>query len=356
MYHTLTWMFWLTAALLPAMLTRNPLYLCLLLVAVAVAYNTMGRNSPTASSWGVFLKAGVLLAGFSVLFNLLTAHYGETVIFVLPRLTLRLGPAPLLDLGGKTTLESLVYGLTSGLSLVAVLLVFATFNVLVDHHRLLRFAPSFLYQTGMIASIAIAFVPQMVTSLRDIREAQALRGHHFRGVRDLLPLFIPLITTGLERAVQLAESMEARGFGSAVMSHTLRRQSLYRLLIALALFGLLAAAFWFGYRSGDRWLVAPVALASTGLLLGTVVIMGRGSKRSRYRRELWRSRDTMVALACAASIGITAAFWLLDSTALFFYPYPRITWPDFNPLLGLALLAVVMPVIAAPQMRRNAVD
>jgi energy-coupling factor transport system permease protein len=356
MYHTLTWVLWLTAALLPAILTRNPLYLCVLLLGVFVAYNTMGRSSPMASSWGVFLKAGVLLASFSVLFNLLTVHYGETVIFVLPRFTLRMGPTPLVDLGGEITLESLVYGLTSGLSLVAVLLVFATFNVLVDHHRLLRFAPSFLYQTGMIASIAIAFVPQMVSSLRDIREAQAIRGHHFRGIRDLLPLFIPLITTGLERAVQLAESMEARGFGSPRLAHSRRRELLYRLLIAGALFGLLASAFWYGYRSESRWLGAPVALGSLALLASTVVAMGRGAKRSRYRRELWRSRDTLVTLASAASIGITASFWFLDGNTLFFYPYPQLTWPGFNPVVGLALLAVVMPVIAAPQMRRATVD
>jgi energy-coupling factor transport system permease protein len=356
MYHTLTWVLWLSAAILPAMLTRNPLYLSLLLLAVAIAYNTIGKDSPMASSWGVFLKAGVLLASFSVLFNLLTVHYGETVIFVLPRLTLRIGPVPLLDLGGETTLESLVYGLTSGLSLLAVLLIFATFNVLVDHHRLLRFAPSFLYQTGMIASIAIAFVPQMVSSLRDIREAQAIRGHRFRGIRDLLPLFIPLITTGLERAVQLAESMEARGFGSARLAHGRRRELLYRLAIAGALFGLLSSAFWYGYRSDSRWLAATVALGSVALLLGTLVAMGRGAKRSRYRRELWRSRDTVVTLASAASIGITASFWLLDGNTLFFYPYPQISWPGFNPLVGLALLAVAMPVIAAPRMRRTTGD
>src|SRR4030042_7038485 len=114
MYHTLTWMLWLTMALLPAMLTRNPLYLAILLVAVAVAYSTMGRRSTMASSWGLFLKAGLILASFSILFNLLTVHYGEPVILTLPRLPPLGGPVALLDLGGKTTMESLVYGMTSG--------------------------------------------------------------------------------------------------------------------------------------------------------------------------------------------------------------------------------------------------
>jgi energy-coupling factor transport system permease protein len=356
MYHTLTWLLWLAMALLPAMLTRNPLYLCILLAAVAVAYASMGRQSAMASSWGVFLKAGLILASFSVLFNLLTVHYGDTVIVTLPHLTLHVGPAPLLDLGGKTTLESALYGLTSGLSLVAILLIFATFNVLVDHHRLLRFVPSFLYQTGMIASIAIAFVPQMVASLRDIREAQAIRGHRFRGVRDLLPLFVPLLTTGLERAVQLAESMEARGFGSDQRNHSRVKRSVWRILIAAGLFGLLCAAFWRGYRSQSLWVSVVLALGSTALLVGTIAAMGRGTRRSRYRRELWRRRDTLVSMVALASILIICAFWLLDADTLFFYPYPRVSSPGFNPLVGLALLAIVAPVLTAPQMRESAHD
>jgi energy-coupling factor transport system permease protein len=356
MYHTLTWMFWLIAALLPAMLSRNPLYLVTLLLAVAVAYNTIGRLSPMAASWGVFLKAGLALATLSVLFNVLTVHYGETILFTLPRLTLRLGRVPLLDLGGKTTLESLIYGLTSGLSLIAILLIFATFNVLVDHHRLLRRTPAFLYQTGMIASIAIAFVPQMVSSLQEIREAQAIRGHRFRGIRDLLPLFVPLLTTGLERAIQLAESMEARGFGSLSAARSRWRQTLQRVLIAAALSGLLVAAFARSYYSEAPWASGVLALSSTVLLVGTLMAIGRAVKRSRYRRELWRRRDTLVSVACIVSIAITTGFWLRDPGALFFYPYPRFSFPGFNPVIGLGLLAAVTPVLAAPQMRRHQSD
>jgi hypothetical protein len=41
---------------------------------------------------------------------------------------------------------------------------------------------------------------------------------------------------------------------------------------------------------------------------------------------------------------------------LFFYPYPRFSFPDFNPVIGLGLLASVTPVLAAPQMRRHQSD
>lgn len=352
MYHTTTWLLWLLAALLPAMLTRNPLYLIILILAVGVDYRTIGRSSPVAGSWGFFLKAGLLLATFSTVFNVLTVHYGETVLLTLPRFTVNLGQVRFLDLGGKTTLEAFTYGLTSGLSLVAVLLIFATFNVLVDHHQLLRSVPAFMYQTGMIASIAIAFVPQMVSSLQDIRDAQAIRGHRFRGIRDLLPLFVPLLTSGLERAIQLAESMEARGFGRHGSTRGRKRQVTHRVVILVALFGLLAGVFFYSYYRTVRWGSVMLIVLSLGLLVGNLLAMGQHGERSRYRRQLWRPRDTLVSAASAAAIATIASIWVVDTEAFVFYPYPRFSFPGFNPIVGLALLAVVTPVLVAPHKRR----
>jgi len=349
MYHTTTWLLWLLAALLPTMLTRNPFYLIVLLLAVAVVYSTIGRSSPLAASWGLLLRVGLSLAAFSALINPLTVHHGDTPLLTLPRLSLRLGGIVLLELGGRITLEALSYGLVNGLSLMAVLLVFATFNVLVDHHQLLRSIPAFLYQTGMVISIAIAFVPQMMASLQEIREAQTIRGHRFRGIRDLLPLFMPLLTSGLERAIQLAESMEARGFGGDV-SRSHQGQALsYKVSIALSLFGLLAGMFWYGYFPAARWVGGSVVLGSVVLCSLVLRALGQRVERSRYRRELWQRRDALVSAASLASLGLFALFWLLDRRALVFYPYPRFALPTFNPLIGLASLAPIAPVLAAPK-------
>ncbi len=365
MYHTTTWLLWLGAAILPAMLTRNPLYLIVLFLAAAIDYDTLGRTSPLAASWRFFLKVGLIVAAFSALFNPLTVHYGDTVLVTLPRLPLRVGGAIVLDLGGKITLEALSYGLTGGLSLMVVLLIFATFNALVDHYQLLRSIPAFMYQTGVVASIAIAFVPQMVASLKEIREAQAIRGHRFRGVRDLLPLLMPLLTSGLERAIQLAESMEARGFGGNVSRASPTRELMYKALIALALLGLLAGVFCHVYFKGEgawhfgsarhllRWTGAFLIAGSLLLLAGTFRAIGRRVRRSRYRRQLWRRRDTIVSAVSLASLVIIATFWLWDRKALIFYPYPRFGWPVFNPLIGLALLAAVVPVLCAPARQRS---
>jgi energy-coupling factor transport system permease protein len=345
-FHTTTWLLWLLAALLPTLLSKNPWYMLLLLAVAGADYYLLGRDSPVAQSWGFFLRLGLFLVVFSVAFNLLFSSYGATELFQLPRWRLTSGRAIIFQIGGPVTLEGLAYGLANGLSLMAILMTLATFNTLVDHYLLLRSIPRFLYQTAVIISIAVTFVPLMVVAQREIREAQALRGHRFRGLRDLLPLFVALLVEGLERAIGLAESMEARGFGGRPGASAVRRELLFRAAIAFSLFILLTGAFALAYFP-FKWPGGLLAAVGAGVLLLTLWLIGRSVERSRYRRELWRRRDTVVSLACGFSLGLVSLLWLADKATLKFYPYPRLSLPPFNPLAGLALLALLAPTVVA---------
>ncbi len=338
MYHSLTWLLWLVAAVVPALATRNPLYLIILLLTVTFVYMALGTQSPLAVSWGLFLRAGLLLWVTTFIFDTLTAHYGATVLFSLPRRW------PVI--GGRITLEAAVFGATSGLALVALLLVFATFNALVDHYRLLRLLPSSLYQAGVVASIAMTFVPSTAASLRDIREAQAVRGHRFRGLRDLLPLFVPLVTSGLERAIQLAEAMEARGF-SRVVSSARTSSRRHKLIISVAMLACCMGLFGYSYWRPGRWLALALLAVGLTLLLFTLHRMGRGSGRTRYRRELWHRRDTIVGLASGVVLATFLALLVLWPEVLAYPVYPRVVWPPFEPLVGLALFPLIAPALVA---------
>ena len=338
MYHPLTWLLWLAAAVVPALVTRNPLYLIILLLATAIVYIALGTRSPLAASWGLFLRAGLLLWGTTFVFDALTAHYGATILFSLPRCW------PVI--GGRITLEAAVFGATSGLALATLLLVFATFNALVDHYRLLRLLPPSLYQAGVVTSIAMTFVPHTAASLKDIREAQAVRGHRFRGLRDLLPLFVPLVTSGLERAIQLAEAMEARGF-SRVASPARASSRLHKLALSVAMLACCIGLFGYSYSPQGHWPALALLAAGLALLFLTLHRMGRGAGRTRYRRELWRRRDTIVGLASGAVLATFLALLVLSPKVLAYPVYPCVTWPPFEPLVGLALLPIVVPALVA---------
>jgi len=208
LFHPNAWLLWISAAALPALLTRNPLYLILIGVGVGLVYGALPeRNSALAAGWLGLVKLGALLTAFAVPMNALTVHSGRLILFTLP--------ASWPVIGGPITGEAVLFGLSTSLSLTVILLIFATLNVALDQSALLRLIPAFLLEAGVVVAIAVGFLPQMVRSFHEIREAQTLRGHRFEGLRGLAPLFVALLTTGLERSITLAESMESRGFGGS---------------------------------------------------------------------------------------------------------------------------------------------
>ena len=340
-YHTLTWLTWLAAAAYLALANAQPLPSLLLILASGMSFDLASRHNPQGQDWGTFLRLGLWVWLVALGFNLLSVHAGEIVCFRLPQ------NWPVV--GGPITLEALLYGLSSGASLFAVLLVFATFNLAVETQRLLRWMPPGLYQAGLVVSIAVAFVPQMMRSLQDIREAQRVRGHPFRGLRDLAPLFIPLVTTALERSLTLAESMEARGFGGVVAQFPPGTRSRARLLTLGGLSALLVGLLWRTARTQPAWMGLAWLALGTILCLLAVYVQGRQIRRSHYQREVWQRRDAGVILASLASIALVILAQWRDPQAMAYYPYPPLSpWPTFAPLVGLSAALLATPALLWP--------
>ena len=340
-YHSMTWLVWLGAAASLALVNQQPLHSVLLILAAGSVFSVASRRHPMRQSWGTFLRFGLCTWLITLAFNLLSSHSGQMILFVLPK------SWPLV--GGPITLEALLCGVAEGASLFAVLLVFAAFNLGTDQHRLLRWVPAGLFQAGLIVSIALTFVPQMVQGLTSIRDAQRIRGHKVRGVRDLIPLFVPLVTTGLERSLTLAESMEARGFGGIVDERATPTRRTMQLMAPTGLLALLAGLVWKTLGPSTGW--PGMVLLGLGIALIVVVLHLQSSqvKRTKYRREVWRRRDTLVSLACLASILITASVKAQQPSAMWYWPYPPFSpWPGFTPLIGLAAASVAAPAFLWP--------
>ncbi len=340
-FHPVAWLAWAAAAVLLALLTRNPLYMILLLATAVTTYRILQRRSTHGQPWGLFLRIGLLLVAVSAPLNALMAHAGRIVLWRLPE------SWPLV--GGNITGEALLYGLSGGLNLLALLLIFAVFNLGLDQGQLLRLAPKPFYAVGVTTAIAITFTPQMLRALQEIGDVQRLRGHRARGLRSLGPLILPLLTTGLERAIQLAESMEARGFSRVQAGMAPHRLFLARLgllaALALVLAGLFVRSYW---PAGRTW---GTLAAGAGFLLLALLFwqQGRQIERTHYRRWLWRRRDLWLSAASGAALAITIGVWLTDRALLVYYPYPPFSpWPLFHPVLGLAALLLIAPALLIP--------
>ncbi len=352
-FHVGAWLLWLISAMLGALLTRNPFYL-LLVSAAALLVNrglnrssdqmdasddTISNNDPTRRGFGLFMRAVLLLLLVVTLFKGLSIHIGQTALFTLP------DQIPVI--GGPVTLEGMSFAAIDALSIMAVLAVFAAFSTGADYYALLRSTPAALHQVGLITSIAITFVPQTVVRFAEIREAQALRGHRVRRISDLIPLIVPLLSGGMERSMNLAEAMEARGFSRrSTGSHSLAPVAVQAGLalglgLALAggaLFALLPAAPW------AAWVCIMAGILSVVLTMRAV---GRESKRSRYRRGIWRDRDTVLSLVSLSITAILITYKFIAPATLIYDPLAplRIYMPPFNPLLALTLLAIAAPPI-----------
>ena len=112
------------------------------------------------------------------------------------------------------TREELVIAAVNGGRLAAVALAFAAYALLVDHDRLLG-SLGFARRSALTAVLATRLVPTLERDAAALREAVRGRGVAVRGVRGHARLVSPLVAGSLERALNLAEAMEARGFGRA---------------------------------------------------------------------------------------------------------------------------------------------
>ncbi len=314
--------------------TRNPLYLVLLLLVLNMIF--MVWNEPVEGRSVAIIspiKFSLFLVISVTIFNTITSHYGETVFFTIP------GNIPLIS--GPVTLEAVLYGFSNGLLLAGMLTAFTILNVVLPISALIRLVPRAFYPLSIVVSIAITFLPSTRRQIEQVIEAQAIRGHRTRGVGDWLPLFLPLLTGGLERSMQLAETMTARGFAGSQGAFTAQN----RFVIIGGL--LLAAAGWIGSQA------SAYHTLGIGLLLGGIALIGlaiwqvgKQMPRASYKNEAWLGRDY---LSVGASLALMA-LWLGGlpqsiKASLTYQPYPQAAFPAFNGWVGALILVLLLPIV-----------
>jgi energy-coupling factor transport system permease protein len=138
----------------------------------------------------------------------------------------------------------------------------------------------------------------------------------------------------------LAEAMVARGYGAVSdRAQPLRLQA----LLSVGLLSLLGG--WLAWLFLPSW--AGVALgamvAGGGLVLGSLWLSGRATPRTSYRARRWSIANTLVVLGC----GLALIVLVLGREVLAYTPYPRMTLPPFDPVLGLGLLGLLAPAVGA---------
>jgi len=325
------WLLWVAAFAAITMVARNPIYSIAVILIARVVSLSCGDASIPGSGLPI-IRVGIAILIFSTLFNGLSVHVGDTVLFRLP--------SWIPWIGGPVTLEAAVSGIGAGLLLLSLLAIFAAFNRVVPSSELVRLTPRALRDLGVVLLIAVTYLPETKLQLQRIREAQAIRGHRFQGIRAWRPIVIPLLIGGLERAMGLAEAMVARGYGA---TSDVRQPLHVQLGFA---FGLLAAlagwvlTFWTSWLG---WLLMGTGVATVVLLL---LLLGRRTRHTQYQLRRWSPLESAtVAGTAPALILILVPLPFVDRTTLLYSPYPSLTPPGIDPLIALALFCLLVPAV-----------
>jgi energy-coupling factor transport system permease protein len=195
----------------------RPTAAAVLLAGVSVGA-LLAHRLPALAALAVLLLAVCLRAGRRAKPYLWGTVSSALFVFLLSPLLqstgyheLWLGPhVPVLGTLDVTTEELRLAGLNA-LRLAAVGLAFAVYALLLDHDRLIAAATA--RRSVLAAALATRLVPTLERDARGLVEALRGRGIPPAGLHGHAALLSPLLAGSLERGLNLAEAMEARGFG-----------------------------------------------------------------------------------------------------------------------------------------------
>jgi energy-coupling factor transport system permease protein len=323
------WAIWIVAAAIITIIARNPLYTIIILIVsrIMVAAFASIEDDYHLPFWRIAIVILLISAGYNALF----VHVGQTVLFTLPDWPL---------IGGSITLEAVVDGARNGLILVTLLSIFFALNAIVPTGDLIKLSPAAFQDMSVAILITLTYVPETRRQLQRIREAQAIRGHEIHGLRDYRPLVIPLLVGGLERAMRLAETMVARGYGA---TRNINPHPAERIALIVAMIGALIGWLLTFWRPFIGWLLLLVSVAIVGMLVWR---RGRMTPRTHFKPSKWGFPEGLLVSTAVIALSIVVLPWpFVDGSTLFYSPYPLLHFPSFGWVIGLALAAMVFPAL-----------
>ena len=215
-WHPAFW--WLWSAIAATLLLRFPRDLWQVPTAIIIASILVFARSHRSSHSRRTFTFALVIALTAALFRIFTAILigvpmpGRT-LFTLPEATL---PEFLVGIriGGPVTSQRLLSTLFEVLIFAALILAIATANSLSEPYRLIRILPRRFYGFGLALSIASSLAPRAAESIARINFAQRIRGQSLTGISRFRRSALPILEESLDRAIDLAASLESRGYGS----------------------------------------------------------------------------------------------------------------------------------------------
>jgi len=203
---------WTLALATAALILYHPLVLLALLAGVLCAGAGAGVGHLLARS----MRVGAIVWLPIVLVNVLVSHEGLTVFARLGDL----GPFGQVNL----TVEALVFGAVVALKVMLLMLITTLASLAVDPDESLRIVRRLSFRSALTASLAMRMIPVLAADARRLAEAQRTRPDGPpRGTRGQVALLRSVLGGSLDRAMDVAATLEVRGFATARRAPYARR-------------------------------------------------------------------------------------------------------------------------------------
>ncbi|AWC32976.1 energy-coupling factor transporter transmembrane component T [Bacillus cytotoxicus] len=192
------------------MVCLHPLFLMSAIILLLIL-NIMQGNGEKIRK---MLPSTLLFFLLIIALNALFTHRGATTLF-------RLGD-------NRITFEACMYGIVMGLSLIAIMFTFTSYNDTISSHKFLYLFSRISPKVALLMMITVRFVPLFIRRLRQITLVQKTKGVQLDSgslterLKNGMKLLQVLLVCSLEEALQTADSMQARGFGITKRSTYIR--------------------------------------------------------------------------------------------------------------------------------------
>lgn len=184
--------------LIPAMFSQNPVLISISLVSGILYYCIKNGRKSYKGAWMLLLPIIGLIA------NPLFSHNGASILFFLNN--------------NPVTLESALFGLSSGAAIAATLFWLASFTKIMTSDKLLYIFGSVSPKLALILSMTLRYIPLFQKQIEKTNNAQKAMGLYkddtaIDKIRGGIRVVSVMVTWALENGVITADSMTARGYG-----------------------------------------------------------------------------------------------------------------------------------------------
>lgn len=227
--------------LIPAMFSQNPVLISISLVSGILYYCIKNGKKSVKGAWMLLLPIIGLIA------NPLYSHNGASILFFLNN--------------NPITLESALFGLSSGAAIAATLFWLASFTKIMTSDKLLYIFGSISPKLALILSMTLRYIPLFQKQIEKTNNAQKAMGLYkddtaIDKIKGGIRVVSVMVTWALENGVITADSMTARGYGVGKRSRFAIfswRKADYLLLGISLILGLISCVPMFLRRLSYTW-------------------------------------------------------------------------------------------------------